>query len=298
MEALKRISFKAGADYVFFSGSSSETKPTTGIVGGSEFLETDTGETYVFDALSATWNKKKIADGGGSGESFLVTLTSITGEDAYQSDKTNAEIISAAKAGKRVVLTGEDWDGNPPIALSGFWEDGEYGSSVVYFSFCDFYNDSDSPDPDDESLCAELFSYQFFDLEGVQTVKHYFAEIPTQLHEPLIVNVDIGNVSVGNYTIPSSAFDKGFDEVEQAIQQNREVFVCLWSGSYNPSADNTGTTFGLFKVRETDSYYQSSFMFVGGNTNQPIVISGYVRFSKSGHLPSGKLTGKLLATAT
>lgn len=48
---------------VKIAGVSGDTKPTAGIVGGSEFIETDTGKTFVFDEFSTTkqWNEKVVA---------------------------------------------------------------------------------------------------------------------------------------------------------------------------------------------------------------------------------------------
>lgn len=43
--------------YVEAAGASTETKPTTGIVDGSTFLETDTGDLYVFSEAGAAWVK-------------------------------------------------------------------------------------------------------------------------------------------------------------------------------------------------------------------------------------------------
>ena len=36
---------------------STDTKPTTNIVTGSVALEVDTGDVYLFDEASTTWNK-------------------------------------------------------------------------------------------------------------------------------------------------------------------------------------------------------------------------------------------------
>lgn len=44
-------------NYVEIAGDSSETKPTTGIVDGSTFLETNTGDFYVFNEKTSTWVK-------------------------------------------------------------------------------------------------------------------------------------------------------------------------------------------------------------------------------------------------
>lgn len=43
--------------YVEIAGASSETKPTTGIAAGSTFLETDTGDLYVFNEAGSAWVK-------------------------------------------------------------------------------------------------------------------------------------------------------------------------------------------------------------------------------------------------
>lgn len=40
--------------YVELAGISTESKPTTGIVSGSKFVEVDTGKQYVFDGISDT----------------------------------------------------------------------------------------------------------------------------------------------------------------------------------------------------------------------------------------------------
>ena len=37
---------------VEIAGTSKDSKPTAGIVGGSKFIETDTGKTFVFDEFS------------------------------------------------------------------------------------------------------------------------------------------------------------------------------------------------------------------------------------------------------
>lgn len=46
-----------GKHYIEAAGSSSETKPTTDIVTGSLFLESDTGKMYVFDETSTEWTQ-------------------------------------------------------------------------------------------------------------------------------------------------------------------------------------------------------------------------------------------------
>lgn len=43
--------------YVEIAGDSNDSKPTTGIIGGSLFMETDTGKVYIFDENTSTWTE-------------------------------------------------------------------------------------------------------------------------------------------------------------------------------------------------------------------------------------------------
>ena len=43
--------------YIEAAGLSTDTKPTTGIITGSLFMESDTGDVYVYDEISVTWTK-------------------------------------------------------------------------------------------------------------------------------------------------------------------------------------------------------------------------------------------------
>lgn len=57
-----------GAQYLEMSGLSTDTKPTTGIMTGSLFLEVNTGDVYAFDEDGSAGEEwKKIAALGGSG---------------------------------------------------------------------------------------------------------------------------------------------------------------------------------------------------------------------------------------
>lgn len=62
MELLKsrlmRFENHTAVNYVEIAGDSSEAKPTTNIVDGSTFTETDTGDVYMFNGKTATWIKQ------------------------------------------------------------------------------------------------------------------------------------------------------------------------------------------------------------------------------------------------
>lgn len=56
IRALVEQTFDQQKKYFVLAGSSSDAKPTTGLITGSEFHEVDTGLKYQFDEASATWN--------------------------------------------------------------------------------------------------------------------------------------------------------------------------------------------------------------------------------------------------
>ena len=49
--------FDENNNYIEAAGLSTDTKPTSGIVTGSLFLEVDTGDVYAFDEAGAEWDK-------------------------------------------------------------------------------------------------------------------------------------------------------------------------------------------------------------------------------------------------
>ena len=60
MRALVENKFSDNKKYVELYGTSSDSKPTTGIVTGSKFTEVNTGDEYLFDETgNGTWTKVK-----------------------------------------------------------------------------------------------------------------------------------------------------------------------------------------------------------------------------------------------
>ena len=57
MSTIETKWIEADKNYVELAGKSTESKPTTGIVSGSLFLESDTGDVYVFDETDVAWTK-------------------------------------------------------------------------------------------------------------------------------------------------------------------------------------------------------------------------------------------------
>lgn len=54
-EVESQIFETTGLKYVTIYGTSSETKPTTGIITGSVFVEVDTGKAYLFNETTSAW---------------------------------------------------------------------------------------------------------------------------------------------------------------------------------------------------------------------------------------------------
>ena len=57
IRTLERRVFDESKMYSKFAGLSTDSKPTTGLVTGSLFLEVDTGDEYAFDEVGGTWAK-------------------------------------------------------------------------------------------------------------------------------------------------------------------------------------------------------------------------------------------------
>ena len=60
IRALVEQTFDATKKYFVLAGLSTDSKPTTGIVTGSKFIEVDTGTNFAFDEVSGTWSASNI----------------------------------------------------------------------------------------------------------------------------------------------------------------------------------------------------------------------------------------------
>ena len=58
MRALVENKFSDNKKYVELYGTSSDSKPTTGIVTGSVFVEVDTGKRYLFNEDATAWEEQ------------------------------------------------------------------------------------------------------------------------------------------------------------------------------------------------------------------------------------------------
>ena len=57
MRAIEERIIGDGKMYAELAGSSSETKPIGTLIDGSLFLETDTGDVYVYNESGESWTK-------------------------------------------------------------------------------------------------------------------------------------------------------------------------------------------------------------------------------------------------
>ena len=57
MRILSERIIEGNVKYVVISGDSSESKPIEDICDGSVFIESDTGDSYMFNELSGEWVK-------------------------------------------------------------------------------------------------------------------------------------------------------------------------------------------------------------------------------------------------
>ena len=87
IRTLERKAYTGNLLYCRFVGNSSDSKPTTGIITGSTFLEVDTGKEYLFDESVNEW----VATGSGNGRTSIAGATvtlgsalSYTGEELTQ----------------------------------------------------------------------------------------------------------------------------------------------------------------------------------------------------------------------
>lgn len=63
MNYLKIKAYDSTTNLVEIAGLSTDSKPTTGIAGGSKFIETNTGKTFVFDSFTTpkAWHEMVVA---------------------------------------------------------------------------------------------------------------------------------------------------------------------------------------------------------------------------------------------
>lgn len=97
--------FSGDLHYQEMFGLSTDTKPTEGLITGSKFTETDTGDVYLLEeGENAEWHKSAEgpgSGGGGDGGNYYIYFTK--NGDTATCDKTFDEIEAAYDDGKNIV---------------------------------------------------------------------------------------------------------------------------------------------------------------------------------------------------
>lgn len=101
--------FSGDLHYQEMFGLSTDTKPTEGLITGSKFTETDTGDVYLLEeGENAEWHKSAEGPGSGGGGggvdggNYYVHFMQ-TGATTGTCDKTMAELEEALASGKNIV---------------------------------------------------------------------------------------------------------------------------------------------------------------------------------------------------
>ena len=98
IRALVEQTFDASKKYLVLAGLSTDSKPTTGIVTGSKFIEVDTGVNYVFDEVGCTWSASTITEQEIKDEIDSWLEDNIDPDSGYALDRTLSLSNAAAPA--------------------------------------------------------------------------------------------------------------------------------------------------------------------------------------------------------
>ena len=105
IRTLERKAFTGELLLCKFAGNSGDSKPTTGIVTGSSFLEVDTGIEYLFDEVSGGW----IAQNTGNGKTSIAGATVTLGSAVSYDGTEKTQGISSVKIGNTTLTVDTDY---------------------------------------------------------------------------------------------------------------------------------------------------------------------------------------------
>ena len=106
IRTLERKAFTENKLYCRFAGNSSDSKPTTGIVTGSEFLEVDTGVSFLFDEDVSAW----VAQGSGNGKTSIANATVTLGSSLTYDGTEKTQAVSSVKIGSTTLTVSTDYE--------------------------------------------------------------------------------------------------------------------------------------------------------------------------------------------
>lgn len=84
-------------------GLAADTKPLD-VPNGSEYLEMDTGDKYLFDAAGSTWIKQGNGSGGGDSSVVMYNVQYDATNNNYTIPATAPELITIMESGKLLLL--------------------------------------------------------------------------------------------------------------------------------------------------------------------------------------------------
>ena len=105
IRTLERRAFVGDLLLCRFAGNSGDTKPTTGIVTGSSFLEVDTGIEYLFDEVSGGW----VAQNTGNGKTSIAGATVALGSALTYDGTEKTKSVSSVKIGASTLTVTTDY---------------------------------------------------------------------------------------------------------------------------------------------------------------------------------------------
>ena len=91
--------------YVRYSGLSSDTKPTRGLITGSEYAEVDTGMTYRYDEMSDAWYPTSNAS-----KTLLTGATVTLGSSLTYTGAELTQTVSSVKIGSTTLTVNTDYE--------------------------------------------------------------------------------------------------------------------------------------------------------------------------------------------
>lgn len=106
IRTLERRAFVGELLLCRFAGNSGDTKPTTGIVTGSSFLEVDTGIEYLFDEVSGGW----VAQNTGNGKTSIAGATVALGSALTYNGSEQTQGVSSVKIGSTTLTVSTDYE--------------------------------------------------------------------------------------------------------------------------------------------------------------------------------------------
>ena len=92
--------------FAVMAGNSSDSKPTAGIITGSQFIEADTGKTYLYDEDSGAWN----ATGSGNGKTTIADATVTLGSTLTYDGTEKTQSVSTVKIGATTLTASTDYE--------------------------------------------------------------------------------------------------------------------------------------------------------------------------------------------